>query len=157
MISGVKCEWMVGEMSGKVLPREGVYVLLIRMNGVATLRHPVMGTLRLRRGYYAYVGRASKGLRERLRRHLGMKIKKRHWHIDYLLEIAPAVEIWVYPLSVGECDIARELVRRGGEREGLRGFGSSDCRCPGHLVYLGEGNPEMRLASGGFKVNIVKL
>jgi Uri superfamily endonuclease len=92
-------------------------------------------------GRYIYIGKASRGLAARLERHLGIRRRRRFWHVDYLLEKAEVVEVWVFPLEKGECSLARDLEREGGERRRWRGFGSSDCRCPGHLVFLGKKKP----------------
>ncbi len=100
-----------------------------------------MGEMDLRDGYYAYVGRAKRGLGARLACHARRQGKRLRWHIDYLLEPADLREIWVFPLSTGECAMAARLEAGGASREGLRGFGSSDCRCPGHLLYLGKNRP----------------
>ncbi len=96
----------------------------------------------LRQGFYAYVGKAGRGLAARLERHARSHDKRPHWHVDYLLEEAPLREIWVFSLSRGECPLAADLESAGGSREGLKGFGSSDCRCRGHLLYLGAKRPE---------------
>lgn len=63
------------------------------------------------------------------------------WHIDYLLDVARIVEVWVFPDRLEECAIASLLVAEGGDHAGLHGFGSSDCRCEGHLVYFGARRP----------------
>ncbi len=119
----------------------GIYALLIRVGARRTLEAGALGSVELRRGYYAYVGRASRGLAARLRRHARREGKRLFWHVDHLLASARLSEIWVFPLSRGECELADELERGGGRRDGLRGFGSSDCRCRGHLLYLGARRP----------------
>lgn len=125
------------------LPQSGVYVLVARVGRERTLRHGVLGELRLRPGYYAYVGRARRGLPARLARHAraGKQGKRLFWHIDHFLEMSSLEEVWVYPLEVGECALASDLEEIGGDRGGLAGFGSSDCRCPGHLLHFGEKRP----------------
>ena len=124
-----------------VIPESGVYVLVIRVRSGREIEAGALGRLRLRRGYYAYVGRARRGLSARLRRHRRGEGKRVRWHIDYLLDRACLEEIWVMPLAAGECALAAGLEGEGASREGLRGFGSSDCRCAGHLLYLGGTRP----------------
>jgi len=94
-------------------------------------------------GYYVYFGSARGGLSARVSRHLKRE-KRFHWHIDYLLQFAEVVEVWYSPegaeVEWGErkkeclwCQVAR------GMPQGqilIPGFGSSDCRCPAHLVYF---------------------
>ena len=125
------------------LPQQGVYVLLARVGRECTLRHGVLGNLCLRPGYYAYVGRARRGLPSRLARHARARKqgKRLFWHVDYLLEMSSLEEIWIYPLEAGECALAAALEERGGDRGDLAGFGSSDCRCPGHLLFFGSRRP----------------
>jgi Uri superfamily endonuclease len=123
------------------IPDSGVYVLVIPVRKACTLSAGALGRLELREGYYAYVGRAGRGLGARLARHTCRAGKRLHWHVDYLLERACVEEIWVFPLRAGECVLAARLEREGARREGLRSFGSSDCRCAGHLLYLGSVKP----------------
>jgi Uri superfamily endonuclease len=123
------------------LPQSGIYILVIHISGTETVTAGALGDLEVREGYYAYVGRAKRGLRARLARHASRQGKRFHWHIDFLLERARLREIWVFPLQAGECELASRLEGEGGSREGLHGFGSNDCRCAGHLVYLGKRRP----------------
>lgn len=124
------------------LPQQGVYVLLVRAKGDSTGERKVL-RWDLRPGYYAYVGRARRGLPARLARHLRREKegKRLFWHVDRLLEMASLEEIWIYPLESGECALASALQEMGGDRSGLAGFGSSDCRCSGHLLYFGAKRP----------------
>ncbi|MBC7230518.1 MAG: GIY-YIG nuclease family protein [Actinobacteria bacterium] len=123
------------------VPESGVYVLVARLSRAMTIRVGSLGEKSLRKGRYAYVGRAKKGLRARLARHVRKEGKRLRWHIDHLLEAAVLEEIWILPLETGECETASGMAARGGDRDGLRGFGSGDCRCPGHLLYLGWKRP----------------
>ena len=123
------------------LPQSGIYLLVVRVRSAINVTAGALGSLEFERGYYAYVGRARRGLQARLARHASADGKRLHWHIDYLLEQASLEEIWVFPLREGECELARRLEAGGASREGLRGFGSSDCSCPGHLLYVGKRRP----------------
>jgi len=124
------------------LPDSGIYALLVRIRGKQVIAAGALGRLELRDGHYVYVGRASKGLKARLGRHASLEGKLFFWHVDHLLSSARLLEIWVFPLSSGECELAARLESTGASREGLQGFGSSDCRCRGHLLYLGTQRPE---------------
>ena len=123
------------------VPEGGIYVLVILARGMRTVAAGALGELRLEEGCYAYVGRAKRGLPARLARHARSQGKRLHWHVDYLLGEARLEEVWVFPLHTGECELARRLEAEGGSRGSLGGFGSSDCRCPGHLLYLGRARP----------------
>ncbi len=116
----------------------GTYALLLRL-----LRPTVVGVGRLGRfhlaaGWYVYVGSAlgPGGLAARVGRHLRRE-KRLHWHVDYLLAVAPVVAVWY---AVGrerrECAWARSLAARPGAILPVRGFGASDCHCPAHLFYF---------------------
>jgi Uri superfamily endonuclease len=114
----------------------GTYVLVIQMVRDTDLRVSRLGVVAFPRGYYCYVGSAMGpgGLRARLARHLRQQ-KKPHWHIDYLLRRAPLVETWSAPSAARlECAWVRALLQLPGATLPVRGFGSSDCHCPAHLV-----------------------
>ena len=114
------------------LHEKGGYVLLIMLKERSEIKIGRLGVLRFDSGYYAYIGSALGGLRQRISRHL-RKEKKLHWHIDYLLEKASVENIIVCQSGNRiECDIASEI---GSIYNVIRGFGSSDCQCPGHLFY----------------------
>jgi Uri superfamily endonuclease len=90
-------------------------------------------------GRYIYTGSAMNGLIGRLRRHL-KKRKKLYWHIDYLLRHAKIETIFV--LETGErveCQLNSLTLSLPNAKVVVKGFGCSDCRCPSHLVYFGEG------------------
>ncbi len=123
------------------VPECGIYILVILVQNACGIEAGALGRLQLQDGYYAYVGRASRMLEARLARHARRQGKRLHWHIDYLLETAMLQEVWIFPLRAGECGLAARLEAGGACREGLRGFGASDCRCAGHLLYLGKRIP----------------
>ncbi|MEE9223468.1 MAG: GIY-YIG nuclease family protein [Thermoplasmata archaeon] len=95
-----------------------------------------LGTFSFRRGMYVYTGSALSSLEGRIGRHIG-KEKKMKWHIDFFLEEAEALGfISIVSSKREECSINSKFLEEG---EVLaKGFGSSDCGCPSHLVYLGD-------------------
>lgn len=110
----------------------GSYVLLIYVPAGKTISFGRNRSAHFRRGHYAYVGSAMKGLEARVNRHL-RKEKKRHWHIDYLLDEAEITGVVLAESAVRtECTIAQALQT---QFESVPGFGSSDCRCPSHLFF----------------------
>jgi sugar fermentation stimulation protein A len=113
----------------------GTYVLLMELAEERCLAVGRLGAVRLAPGYYLYVGSALGGLRPRLERHLRQE-KRRHWHIDYVLEAARVVEVW-YALSTErlECGWARELAATSGLTPTAPRFGASDCACATHLFF----------------------
>ena len=116
----------------------GSYLLLLCLAQAVTLRIGALGDHALPPGYYLYAGSAlgSGGLAARLARHMRQS-KKRHWHIDYLLEAAELLEIWVVRSEERrECDLARSALALPGAGLPIPRFGASDCRCAAHLIRL---------------------
>jgi Uri superfamily endonuclease len=111
---------------------KGGYVLLISLSRAQTVTVGGLGSIGFVAGSYAYVGSALGGLEARIRRHLKVT-KKKHWHIDYLLERASVSRIIM--AESGERLECRLAARLGSQFEAVPGFGSSDCRCPGHLFF----------------------
>lgn len=118
----------------------GSYVLLIRLSRKARATVGRLGEIQLRRGWYVYAGSAMRGLASRINRHRRHN-KKRHWHIDYLLE-HPAARLAAWKAFPGvekeECRLNREVRRLPRAEPAPRGFGSSDCcnGCQAHLTYF---------------------
>ncbi|MBN2375563.1 MAG: GIY-YIG nuclease family protein [Sedimentisphaerales bacterium] len=89
-----------------------------------------------RAGMYFYVGSAQRNLSARIERH-GRKEKPLCWHIDYLSIKAKMLGVILIPGDrERECTLARELA--GIYELAVPGFGSSDCRCGGHLFYVSD-------------------
>jgi len=117
---------------------KGSYVILIRLPKAQTITIGSLSDVYFPRGYYAYVGSALGGVESRLSHHLS-RTKKRHWHIDYLLQKASITDIIIGESeSRVECAIAQVL---NSQFDSIPGFGSSDCRCPSHLFFTAEGKP----------------
>jgi sugar fermentation stimulation protein A len=95
-----------------------------------------LGTFSFPRGMYIYTGSALSSLEGRIGRHLG-KEKKMKWHMDFFLEEAePLGFIPIVSSDREECSINSKFLEKG--KVLAKGFGSSDCRCPSHLVFLGD-------------------
>ncbi len=115
----------------------GTYLLLLTLPASAELQIGRNRTISFESGLYCYVGSAlgPGGLAARLQRHASGR-GRRHWHIDYLLphgQLTGALVIentrrWECIWAAWVGDQARACVH---------GFGSSDCRCAGHLFLLG--------------------
>jgi sugar fermentation stimulation protein A len=116
--------------------RTGIYHLVLRLPRARRLRAGNLGLKSYPSGYYVYTGSARRGLDMRILRHL-RKEKTRHWHIDWLTQVARVEEIWVdiRPKSA-ECECHRRVLSLPGSRTLIPRFGSSDCRCPSHLVFF---------------------
>ena len=128
----------------------GTYALLLKLNKQERITVGKLGTFDFPAGYYLYVGSAlgPGGLQARLTRHRrgsqnalqsnssqgGAKL---HWHVDYLLQRAQLTEVWsVTSEERLECKWSEVALRQPGAQVPVQGFGSSDCRCPAHLIYF---------------------
>ena len=111
------------------------YALIIRVASDCRIMVGKRGVIRFPRGWYLYIGSAKAGLRARLKRHLSQQ-KKLRWHIDYVLAHP---EVSLREIRVAERDIecltAQELLNAGLASVIKKGLGSSDCKCPSHLIH----------------------
>ncbi len=125
---------------------KGTYALVLRLDSETCVEVGRFGEHTFPPGYYAYIGSARSGLRQRLARHLKTG-KKLRWHVDYLREHADAVEVWyVVSEQVSECELSEAVSAMPGASQPVKGFGSSDCRCRSHLVYF-QRKPEFKAVS----------
>ena len=109
------------------------YILKIYLKKPITISVGALGLIKFNKGYYFYVGSAKRNLSSRLKRHLQKK-KKLFWHIDYLSsnKNADIKTIWI-STKISECKMADCLFNSG--LRVINRFGSSDCKCKGHLFY----------------------
>ena len=116
----------------------GLYVLVLRLKKGQKIKIAKLPETYFSPGCYFYVGRAKRGLKKRLERHL-RKDKKLFWHIDYLLRKAEVLDVWIKLNSFNECRIVSQI-RKFLKTSGIpqKKFGSSDCRCSSHVLYLSE-------------------
>jgi len=123
-------------MSIQIPRTKGTYILLIWLDNDIQIEVGKLGRIEFRRGYYAYVGSAfgPGGLYARINRHL-RKLKRKFWHIDYLLEYASVKEAIIIANNKKlECIIAKKLLNAG--LKYIPRFGSSDCNCVSHLFII---------------------
>lgn len=112
----------------------GVYILFIRVSRNMKIAVGSLRRVTFRRGTYLYIGRAKTNFSARIERHYRTE-KRLFWHIDYLLS-QKGVEIkeaWTGS-GLKECKLAQKISLLPSSRL-IRSFGSSDCRCSGHLFY----------------------
>jgi Uri superfamily endonuclease len=116
-------------------PDAGVYQLWIRLRRSVVIPVGSLGRIRFAAGTYVYTGRASRGLRARVLRHVhGGRCQ--HWHIDYVLASPAAHVVRVVLASPNAADECRVNAVTGRDvAEPVPRFGASDCRsrCPTHL------------------------
>ena len=134
-------------------PATGAYLLLVRVRAACTLAVGRLGQVSFPKGNYVYIGSGMGGLPQRVEHHFrtGKKVK---WHIDRLLAVAELTGAVLYPSKHREeCRLARAVLAVPGARA-VPGFGSSDCRCSGHLAFLGAlpfGRLLLRIDRGGWR------
>jgi sugar fermentation stimulation protein A len=115
----------------KELHDRGSYLLILRLPADTELRIGSLGHVRLRSGFYVYVGSAKKDLSQRIERHRRLR-KKFFWHIDFLRAVSEFLgALPVRSEDVIECDMAGAVGSMAHWSQ--PGFGSSDCHCLSHL------------------------
>ena len=115
----------------------GIYTLVLWLDRAREIEVGSLGIVQFVEGYYSYTGSArGPGGLKRLERHKRVLLgasSVRRWHIDYLLHYTSLVDAVVTRTSDDlECRIARKI---GSELKVVPHFGSTDCRCPGHLHF----------------------
>jgi histidyl-tRNA synthetase len=129
-------------MRAALPPEPGCYALFLVLERPTHLTIGALGRQVLAAGCYVYCGSAQGhgGLRARVARHV-LGGGRAHWHVDYLRQVAELASVWLWPRvpRTFECDLAAALVALPGAARAVTGFGSSDCRCTGHLVALPAG------------------
>ena len=110
------------------------YLLLIYLSDSKRIKIGRLGEIDFASGFYVYVGSAKFGIDRRVKRHLRWG-KKLFWHIDYLLSVDGCEVVKVFSADAEiEHRVARDFFDAGFRV--VRGFGSSDCNCLGHLFYV---------------------
>jgi Uri superfamily endonuclease len=125
----------IREVTGKKREK-GTYILLASLDKTQKIKPGKLPKADYEKGIYLYVGRAKTGLKARIERHL-RDDKKLFWHIDYLLQRAKIEAVWIRRDYFAECATADNIQDLSPPApKTIHGFGSSDCRCTGHLFYF---------------------
>ena len=131
----------------------GVYLLFLNIEEKIRRKIGSLGSIEFSPGLYVYVGSAQNGVETRLKRHFKKK-KKLRWHIDYLLSSPKVYPLYAVVFKLPkkyECLFSALLASLGYER--IRGFGSSDCRCPSHLYKIDNSSKILKLIKRKFSQN----
>ncbi len=110
----------------------GVYGILFEISQQLAVPTGRLGERAYAAGWYAYIGSALGGISGRIGHHLRTHERPR-WHIDHLLphgEVSAVVVAETHRRV--ECLLAAFLAQRF---DVVHRFGSSDCRCAGHLFW----------------------
>jgi Uri superfamily endonuclease len=147
----------------------GLYTLVLRVQGPLSLRVGKLRRALFKRGRYLYSGsgsgKGSTSLEARVRGHL-RRGKKLFWHIDYLTSSSSVkVELVAFAKSARdlECQLNSSIQANCNGEFILKGFGASDCKCISHLIRLRKDSSMQEVgnllrcayASVGLKVKIV--
>ncbi len=116
---------------------KGIYTLILRLHDDTAKEVGKLGSLHLKRGFYAYTGSArGAGGFKRIGRHIDVlsgRNTTRRWHIDYLLPETSFRCAVVSPTDQNlECAIASGI---GATCDPIQGFGCTDCSCASHLHF----------------------
>ncbi|MEM3506927.1 MAG: GIY-YIG nuclease family protein [Candidatus Bathyarchaeia archaeon] len=122
---------------------KGIYTLVFIIERPLRIKIGKLGIKFFKKGIYAYVGsglgKGSFSMLGRIERHLKRK-KKMFWHIDYLLshKCVKIIEVFYAKTNFKiECILNKEIEKTFKGKIPIKGFGSSDCNCKAHLIWLG--------------------
>ena len=121
-----------------MLSHTGTYLLIFRSSLERLIDIGKLGQLRVKPGFYVYVGSAfgPGGLAARVAHHKRPSGCPR-WHIDYLGLSNNLEEVWyTYDPFHREHQWTAVVAGLKGSSIPLAGFGSSDCRCRSHLYFF---------------------
>ena len=114
----------------------GTYVLILRSDSKQQVQVGRQGKIRLKHGFYLYVGSAfgPGGVQARVSRHCRHN-KKHHWHIDYIREFMQPVSVWYNQGSIHQEHTWAGILADLPGNSSIAGIGCSDCQCDSHLFY----------------------
>lgn len=121
-----------------MIQQPGTYTLILYAKEPFIVEIGKLGELQGKPGYYLYCGSAfgTGGLTARLNHHCHIA-KRPHWHIDYLRKKIALSHIWYSHDPIKrEHDWAQLLGGYSTASFPQLDFGSSDCKCPSHLIYF---------------------
>ncbi|HUU79631.1 MAG TPA: GIY-YIG nuclease family protein [candidate division Zixibacteria bacterium] len=134
---------MIPKFNQNEIPlKSGSYVLFISLMKEVIIEIGSLGEIKFPKGIYLYIGSACGpgGLNKRVNRHLAEN-KKIFWHIDYLLQNSKTEIMgfaWILSERKNECKIVEKIKNSliSNQFSQIKKFGSSDCNCYGHLIFL---------------------
>ncbi|RSK27306.1 GIY-YIG nuclease family protein [Bacillus sp. HMF5848] len=112
-----------------------IYAVYIHINKDMKIVVGKLGECFFKKGTYIYVGSAKRNIKARINRHI-MQDKKLRWHIDYLRKYGSINKIVTYDSSLSECERCIQILEKYKGELPIKGFGSSDCKCNSHLIFI---------------------
>ena len=128
---------MNGTINESINIEHTLYTIYLRLDRDETIKTGKLGEYFFQKGTYIYVGSAKRNIVKRIQRHKEIE-KKLHWHFDYLRPFGIITKIITYDERLGECALAEKIRKIAHGTLPIKGFGSSDCKCYSHLIYLKE-------------------
>ncbi|GEM_PF-3235083 len=118
-------------------PTAACYILAFPRSSAATVSVGALGEVDWPAGWTYYVGRAAGGWTSRLKRFANPEGWKNFWHVDYLVDHAPASVEALIPVDWDgdrECELSSLLSVHPALEPLAPGFGASDCSasCSAH-------------------------
>jgi len=112
----------------------GAYLIIFHNREKKQIKTGKLGLIKYVEGYYVYVGSGRNNVFKRIAHHKKSG-RKKHWHIDYIKGHMKIIsDIPIVRDDDIECQLSQWL--NGIEGRPVFNFGSSDCRCKGHLIYF---------------------
>lgn len=115
-------------------PSHTLYAIHLHLSSEVKVEVGRLGSFLFEKGDYIYVGSAKRNILARINRHKKEE-KVQKWHFDYLRPHGVITKIITYETSIGECQLAEKLRKKSEGHFPIKKFGSTDCRCPSHLIY----------------------
>lgn len=121
-------------MYESINPEHSLYTIYLQVEQEKSIIIGKLGTFHFQKGTYIYIGSAKKNILQRIKRHKEVE-KNYHWHFDYLRPHGIVTRIITYDRSFTECALADKIRKDVNGIIPVKGFGASDCKCDGHLIY----------------------
>ncbi|MGG0716838.1 GIY-YIG nuclease family protein [Robertmurraya massiliosenegalensis] len=116
-------------------PSHTLYAIHLHLSSEIKIDVGKLGSFLFEKGDYIYVGSAKRNILARINRHKKEE-KVQKWHFDYLRPHGAITKIITYETSISECQLAEKLRKESEGRFPIKKFGSTDCKCPSHLIFI---------------------
>ena len=116
-------------------PNHTLYAIYLYINKQEMIQIGKLGTFDFPKGVYIYVGSAKRNIKSRIKRHM-QKEKKLRWHFDYLRRYGTVLNVETFDDSLSECERSQQIKTKVDGEFLVKGFGSSDCKCISHLIFI---------------------
>lgn len=115
--------------------QHSLYAVHLKVSERIVIQIGKLGVFEFPSGTYIYVGSAKRNIKARITRHI-RKVKPLRWHFDYIRPYGEIIRVETFDNKLDECNRCRQLKEQYQAQELISGFGSSDCKCSSHLLYI---------------------